>query len=309
MLSLIVLSSVSLTTSGTAFATPNYLSDILQALVIGYKLRSVHIICPEAAITKNILFREFSVSARFSYLENVGNLEDEFSVVYCVDTKRYSNALIEHLNVYTGTRQDWFVVGTNKNLKSIKHNSSVSVNQRVNFVSLDTKTITESYTVGHERVDNLVGHLVQSEKMKIVLKFKPDLKNFLERRSNLHSSRLRALTESILPYIFMPREEFLRSHSEGWIELESGQKTRDVSNEFFFGMLWDVLKMLKSDLNFTTDMIILKEKGEGFGNKINGTWTDLIGSMLRAEADFVFTAVVVTDMRYEVTCCSIYVHI
>ncbi len=239
----------------------------------------------------------------FSATAEVLSPEQELLVFYTALAGGYEEELLH--TAEAAARHTWFIIGRDKELDKIRGQQSISINRRVFLASMEgDMTVDEVYAVGRRVVTNTIGHFTRlgggADKL-LTYNHADGLPGFLERRSNFRGATFDVMTDQQPPFLYIQgRRNGLSSTStkEGWIR-RHGQDFMDLSRARLSGPLYEILQVLEKRLNFTSRL--WWQESPSFGRPdSNGSWTGMIGNLLRGEADFVAASVTVTAKRHEV---------
>ena len=72
-----------------------------------------------------------------------------------------------------------------------------------------------------------------------------------------------------------------------------------IVNEYTSGLHYDILKLMESNLNFTTHLMKTKDQDWGYIKEINGTvkGEGMIYEMYQRKADFILANIAITQER------------
>ena len=145
----------------------------------------------------------------------------------------------------------------------IKCGHNISINQKVYFVSHDSLTVTEVYSVNNISIVNVLGWFTRDEhKERLTFVQNPDMPSrFKPRRRNLHGRHFAAVTNDDGYYIKQDQDFEARAI------FHSNNKTFEVTN-LLHGMHIDFLEKLAGLLNFT--YTLYKREDGVWGTEIDG---------------------------------------
>ncbi|XP_059096595.1 glutamate receptor ionotropic, kainate glr-3-like [Tigriopus californicus] len=183
-----------------------------------------------------------------------------------------------------GTRKPVLIVTE----KAKEYNATYSViNQRVYFLGLDTLKLSERYQVNERKIQrNLaqINHNSNSVTSFVTI-------GFLPRRSNFHGLNLKAMIGNQSPFL----------NIQGASEEQILTPTGDFMTRFPFdqvtGSFKDVMVIMAKELNFSVSYF--QRRDLNWGNKVNGTWSGMVSTLLKGEADFIGASLTLTPTRFE----------
>ncbi len=236
------------------------------------------------------------VSDNITALDALGDILDE-DVIICwgdYDSEEI-NALLS-LSLLKAARRDWLIWITSGQ-DSLNQCCAVTFNQRIFFVSEESSTLYEHYSVNNVTVHNDLARLdcekhPQRKCQYLVL----SSTGFLERRSNLQGLPLKAMTSSQYPYIIMRPPVNM---TYGFESTASGDRMKDITNHPIGGMFLDVGNILRQEMNFTLSLFMREDKLWGHVWP-NGSWSGMISTLLKGEADFILASATLNPQRFTV---------
>ncbi len=172
----------------------------------------------------------------------------------------------------------------------------IQVNHKVYFLDLRDLAVAERYVINGVWVRNVVGS-VDEEGGGGTFRYshREDQGGFLRRRSaNFHGLSLRAMTENDGLYVKY-NTAIKAGPKEDWTPDRMGQPIKAIGRDQVAGLFIDVLGILESDMNFTTELLIRRDGA--FGHLINGTWFGMVANVLGGDADFICTGMAEYLMR------------
>ena len=164
----------------------------------------------------------------------------------------------------------------------------LDINHEVYFLLNSTKEVLESYKINDLFIKRTLGGIDETQ-----FKWNENIEPiFVKRRSNLHGLNLKAYTEA------SGRDILLDSKFREKAPFSEAIKTYMV-NDYTSGLHYDVLKLMESNLNFTTHLMKTKDQDWGYIKEINGTvkGEGMIYEMYQRKADFILTNIAITQER------------
>ena len=164
----------------------------------------------------------------------------------------------------------------------------LDINHEVYFLLNSTKEVLESYKINDLFIKRTLGRIDET-KFKWNENIEPI---FTKRRSNFYGLNLKAFTEA------SGRDIVLDARFRERAPFSEASKTYMV-NDFTSGLHYDILKLIESNLNFTTHLMKTKDQNWGYIKEINGTvkGEGIIYEMYKRKADFILASIAITQER------------
>ena len=171
---------------------------------------------------------------------------------------------------------------------------NISINQRVFFISKSGE-VSETYSINGEKISTILGHF---DHVKDVYTPSYGIEtNFLKRRANFRGLKLLTLLEVQSPFLVIdPLPNF--GNDDMLFSTKSGDKLAKVERKSAKGLFFDIILLLEKDLNFTCDFAMRADRI--WGKRLdNGSFTGLVSSIYKGEADLIGTSLTLQAVRSE----------
>ena len=165
----------------------------------------------------------------------------------------------------------------------------LNINHEIYFFMKSTKEVLESFKINGVHIKRSIGKLIGTQ-----FKWHENVEtDFVKRRSNFYGLSLKAYTEaSARDIVFDTRFKERAPFSEA--------SQTYLVNDFTSGLHYDILKLMESNLNFTTHLMKTKDQNWGYIKDTNGTihGEGMIYQMYQKKADFILSNIAMTPERY-----------
>ncbi len=284
---------VVLTTISAAFSELSDVEFLLDAVLKEFKNVRMNLVCDKKLVRQAMHHSGVLIS------NSIHTWPGE-SLIFCAEEGDSPSVLSDLLrqNKENAVGKTWIIIGSSKNLHNTIKNVLIDINRLVLFLNTDNYVMEEIYHINNE------------PERKVVAKINPGNANIIwsgkkitniYHRSNLNSMSLKAImSKNWYPTIYYHPKNM---SNVKWRKDGSGASWANVSQENFLGTFAESLKILETDLNFTTSMKMTKKKGIGFPKIKNGTlagWTGLIGELYAGRTDMLLISAVNTLEKHGV---------
>ena len=213
-----------------------------------------------------------------------------YEAVFCVKNPEELNKLYVESDEFRPTkRKSWLIILLN-DYETNRIDLKIDIDKRVFFYNRRNLSLHELYTINEYRISRLLGSIIPVRNGAKHVYKRVEKHPFLKRRSNFWGQNLAAVVEDQQPFIMFKPYIVPKAIDSNHYSLE----TLDVT----YGLFYDVLKLMKKSLNFTTTLTRRFDGNWGKKDK-NGTWNGMVKSLLDGEADLIATSLTVNKDRYE----------
>ncbi len=276
-----------------------------KALIHHFKLRTLNIFCPEKPCNVSEA-RRLAKDLPIALVRGPSEANSEILIngnviIYLDRHLTWSDELTPKWTTF-GIGSHWYLIGSSKQIQRTKKQMpKTNINQNIYFVNLNTGSLTETYYLGDVEVGNKIGQIEKVSPGNTSLTFVEEKMgdSYLQRRSNLMGHEFRGITEVQVPYTGIAGEISLRQSKDNWLPTNNGvDLVKEIPRDLMYGLYFDVLFELEKVLNCSTTVLLRREKLTGsFGQKVNGSWTGILGSIERKDANIVVASVAQTEKR------------
>ncbi len=246
-------------------------------------LRSLLYCCDTTEVdlrSKKTALASSAFAANVLRLEDVG--ERDFkggSVAFCAH--QYSReTLVSFLNQHLDFSVDypWILFYQNSSMSaSVRDQLDLKIDHQLYFVHLDSQTMVEHYVIGGAPVKRILPLDTLS------------VGTFVERRSeSFNGANLKAITNTQGSYVRLD-DDRIRQGEEGWIKDRAGGSIKSIEGQKIIGIFYEMLKILESDMNFTTTLMLRRDRRWG-SPQANGSWDGMVSNVLNEDVDFIATS-------------------